>query len=72
MAVSAARAIPPFPRVLHPRLGRGRFGRGRAQAPKTGQLTAWSAHDKIDIPPPAPLRNQLDLRCGGTFGRGRS
>jgi hypothetical protein len=39
MAVSAARAIPPFPRVLHPRLGRGRFGRGRAQAPKD-----WTAH----------------------------
>jgi hypothetical protein len=39
MAVSAARAIPPFPRVLHPHLGRGRFGRGRAQAPKD-----WTAH----------------------------
>jgi hypothetical protein len=39
MAVSAARAIPPFPRVLQPHLGRGRFGRGRAQAPKD-----WTAH----------------------------
>jgi hypothetical protein len=61
-------APPPRTRSFWARPGAGSTGIGLTKGKAVGIEVA---HDKIDIPP-APLRNQLDLRCGGPFGRGRS